>query len=141
GEASEPLTPLEGELLGYLWRAAERVVTREELLREVWGYHPTVVSRAVDHTVRRVRQKIEPDEDEPVYLRTVHGQGYLPRGGIAAAPAPPPPVERPTNLGAEPSPFIGRADALAALDAAFATSRLVTVVGPAGAGKTRLARE
>jgi DNA-binding response OmpR family regulator len=60
-------------------RLAERVghvVTRDELLRVVWGYVDTPVTRTVDNVIARLRRKIEPDPKQPRYIRTAHGDGY-----------------------------------------------------------------
>jgi two-component system, OmpR family, alkaline phosphatase synthesis response regulator PhoP len=60
-------------------RLAERVghvVTRDELLRIVWGYLDTPVTRTVDNMIARLRRKIEPDPRQPRYIRTAHGDGY-----------------------------------------------------------------
>ena len=69
------LTRLEAELLTYLAGHIRQVVSKQDLLSEVWGYHPQSRSRAVDFTVRRLRRKIEPDPSQPVYLKTVRGAG------------------------------------------------------------------
>ena len=53
------LTSLESNLLTQRAQRHEEVVSREERLRSVWGYHPGVVSRAADNTIRRLRRKIE----------------------------------------------------------------------------------
>ena len=63
-------------MLGYLATRSEQPVDRETLHREVWGYRATVVSRALDTTVRRLRLKIESDPSKPMHLITVHGMGY-----------------------------------------------------------------
>ncbi len=70
------LTRNEAELLAYLVGCPENTASRDELLREVWGYAPSVNSRAVDQTVKRLRPKIEVDPTHPRYLITVHGLGY-----------------------------------------------------------------
>ena len=60
-------------------RLAERVghvVTRDELLRVVWGYVDTPVTRTVDNVIARLRRKIETDPKQPRYIRTAHGDGY-----------------------------------------------------------------
>lgn len=84
----ERLTTLEAKLLLYLARNADRVVSRDELLAEVWGYAPTTVSRACDTTVRRLRTKIEQNPSEPECLLTVHGLGYRLILSGNAEPAP-----------------------------------------------------
>ena len=54
-----------------------QLVTRDELLRFVWGYEQTLVTRSVDIAIARIRRKIEPDPHQPVFLGTVHGAGYV----------------------------------------------------------------
>jgi DNA-binding winged helix-turn-helix (wHTH) protein/tetratricopeptide (TPR) repeat protein len=66
----------EAELLGYLADRMGKVVPREELLVEVWGYHPDSRSRTLDTTVRRIRARIEPEPSAPRYLQTAPGVGY-----------------------------------------------------------------
>jgi len=70
------LTHREFEVLRYLAEREPRVVSRGELLREVWGYLDSPSTRSVDHAVARIRKKIEPDPHRPRYLHTVHGDGY-----------------------------------------------------------------
>jgi predicted ATPase/DNA-binding winged helix-turn-helix (wHTH) protein/tetratricopeptide (TPR) repeat protein len=140
GDKVEPLTPLEVDLLAHLWANLDRVVSREELLRDVWRYRPGLVTRAVDNAVRRIRRKIEVDEREPAHLKSVYGRGYVLTGARSVPPSrAPEPASR--NVWASPSSFVGRGVELDLLDSLLATGRLVTVTGPAGAGKTRLARE
>ena len=59
------LTHREFELLRYLAERQERVVHRDELLREVWGYPDAPSTRSVDHAIARLRKKIEPDAAPP----------------------------------------------------------------------------
>ena len=66
----------EYELLKYLVDHRGRVVSRDELLREVWGYEPSVASRTVDTHVGWLRQKLENDAAEPRWIVTVRGVGY-----------------------------------------------------------------
>jgi DNA-binding response OmpR family regulator len=70
------LTTQEFKLLKYLAASAGRVVSREELLNEVWGYQSYPSTRTVDNHVLRLRQKLEPDPGEPLFLLTMHGAGY-----------------------------------------------------------------
>ena len=70
------LTHREFEVLRYLAERERRVVSRDELLREVWGYLDSPTTRSVDHAVARLRKKIEPDPHHPRFLHTVHGDGY-----------------------------------------------------------------
>jgi DNA-binding response OmpR family regulator len=71
-----PTTATEFRLLDYLARHAGRVFTRDQLLDAVWRDTAYVTPRSVDVYVRRVREKIEPDPEQPRYLRTVRGAGY-----------------------------------------------------------------
>ena len=66
----------EAMLLKRLVEASGRVVTRDELLREVWGYSDGVQTRTIDNFVVAVRKKIEPDPRRPRYIQTVPGEGY-----------------------------------------------------------------
>jgi DNA-binding response OmpR family regulator len=52
------------------------VVTRDELLDEVWGYDQYPTTRTVDNHIALIRNKIEDDPSKPLYLITVHGVGY-----------------------------------------------------------------
>jgi DNA-binding response OmpR family regulator len=70
------LTRRECELLRYLAERRDRVVHREELLREVWGYSEAPLTRSVDSAVARLRKKVEPDPSQPRFIHTVHGDGY-----------------------------------------------------------------
>jgi two-component system response regulator MtrA len=70
------LTPIELELLYYLMINAGRMLERETLLRDVWGYDYFGKTNLVDVAIRRLREKIELDASQPAYLLTVRGQGY-----------------------------------------------------------------
>lgn len=74
--AQVPTTATEFRLLEYLARHPGRVFTRDQLLDAVWRDTAFVTPRSVDVYVRRIREKIEPNPDEPRYLRTVRGAGY-----------------------------------------------------------------
>lgn len=76
GRTRLTLNPREFALLQYLAEHAGKVVSRDELLREVWGFHQAPLTRAVDMFVARLRRKIEPDPQHPRFIRTVHGDGY-----------------------------------------------------------------
>lgn len=75
GQAT-PTTATEFRLLHYLARHAGRVFTRDELLDAVWRDTAFVTPRSVDVYVRKLREKIEQDPEQPRYLRTVRGAGY-----------------------------------------------------------------
>jgi DNA-binding response OmpR family regulator len=64
------------EVLRYMSVRAGKVVTRDELLRNVWGYQNIPLTRSVDNLIARLRWKIEPDPDNPRYIHTVYGDGY-----------------------------------------------------------------
>ena len=70
------LTANEIKLLRYFIDHADKVVTREELLNDVWGYTSYPTTRTVDNQVMKLRQKLEADPARPVHFRTMHGIGY-----------------------------------------------------------------
>lgn len=69
-------TVTEFRLLEYLARHPGRVFTRDQLLDKVWRDTQYVTPRSVDVYVRRLREKIESDPENPCYIRTVRGAGY-----------------------------------------------------------------
>jgi DNA-binding response OmpR family regulator len=71
-----PLTPSEYNLLTYFLRHPDRVLTREMILEDVWGFESAPTARTVDSHVVKLRQKLEPDPAVPRYFLTVHGVGY-----------------------------------------------------------------
>jgi len=70
------MTAHELKLLKYFLDHAERVITREKLLTDVWGYHSYPTTRTVDNQVMKLRQKLEDDPARPHFFRTMHGIGY-----------------------------------------------------------------
>jgi DNA-binding response OmpR family regulator len=76
GDAAMSLSPKEFGILAYLASRAGEVVTRDELLDEVWGYDLYPTTRTVDNHIAQLRAKIEEDPADPRYLVTVHGIGY-----------------------------------------------------------------
>ena len=70
------LTTLEFKTLKYLVENARRVISRDELLNEVWGYENYPCTRTVDNLILRLRKKLETDPARPAHFRTVHGTGY-----------------------------------------------------------------
>jgi len=132
GGVDHELTPTEAALLSFLVSAQGEVVPRATLLREVWGYREGVQSRTLDTTIRRLRAKVERRPETPRHLLTEVGVGYR------FAPV----AEEDQARGAieDLDPFVGRQEEWARLDhLARAGAQLVTLVGPGGAGKTRLA--
>ena len=71
-----PLSAREFELLRYLIAHRGEVVSRAQLLRDVWGYHQLSVTRTVDNYVAKLRMQLEARPHEPRYIITVHGTGY-----------------------------------------------------------------
>ena len=71
-----PLSSREFELLRYLLAHRNEVVTREQLMRDVWGYSQLAVSRTVDNHIAKLRALFEPRPHAPRYIVTVHGSGY-----------------------------------------------------------------
>jgi DNA-binding response OmpR family regulator len=70
------LTAQEFKTLHFLVQNADRVISRDELLNEVWGYQNYPSTRTVDNHILKLRQKLERDPGSPVHFRTVHGMGY-----------------------------------------------------------------
>ena len=76
GKTELYLTHREYELLQYLSERSGRVVHRDDLVREVWGYPDSPLTRSVDSAILRLRRKIEPDVHNPRFIHTVVGDGY-----------------------------------------------------------------
>jgi DNA-binding response OmpR family regulator len=70
------LTAQEFKLLKFFAGSPGRVLTRDELLNEVWGYQNYPSTRTVDNHILRLRQKLEPDSANPRFFLTIHGAGY-----------------------------------------------------------------
>ncbi len=70
------LTLMEAELFRYLIRNSGRVVSRKQILEEVWGLREDTDTRAIDNFIVRLRRYIEDDPSQPRYLLTVRGVGY-----------------------------------------------------------------
>ena len=70
------LTLREFELLKFLATQENQIFTREQLLKDVWGYEYFGDIRTVDVTVRRLREKVEEDSSNPKYILTKRGVGY-----------------------------------------------------------------
>lgn len=70
------LSAMEFKVLKFFISHPNRVISRDELLNEVWGYTSYPCTRTVDNHVLRLRHKLEPDFSKPVYLRTAPGFGY-----------------------------------------------------------------
>ena len=70
------LTPKEYDVLKFLWDHRNSVVSRDQLLTNVWVYNDSLSTRTVDNFIARLRQKIEKDPSVPRHILTVHGTGY-----------------------------------------------------------------
>lgn len=76
GERIVRLTLMEAELLRYLVKHANRVVSRKSMLEEVWGLREDTDTRAIDNFIVRLRKYIEDEPARPRHLLTVRGIGY-----------------------------------------------------------------
>jgi len=70
------LTSKEFKTLAYLIKNPRRVISRDELLNEVWGYENYPCTRTVDNHILKLRKKLEPEPAHPKYFHTVHRAGY-----------------------------------------------------------------
>ena len=70
------LSHREFEVLKFLWEHENQVVSREDLMNEVWGLGDVTTSRTVDNFILKLRQTIENDPSHPKHILTVHGIGY-----------------------------------------------------------------
>ncbi len=76
GETTIHLTLMESELLRHLVRNDGKIVSRKQILEEVWGLHEDTDTRAIDNFVVRLRRYLEDDPGHPQHLLTVRGVGY-----------------------------------------------------------------
>jgi DNA-binding response OmpR family regulator len=76
GSRSVALTPQEFKLLKYFAEHPQRVLSRDQLLSDVWGYNSYPSTRTVDSHILTLRQKLERDPSHPVHFVTVHNAGY-----------------------------------------------------------------
>lgn len=70
------LTAMEFKVLNFFVLNPKRVISRDQMLNEVWGYDNYPCTRTVDNHVLKLRQKLESTPAAPVHFRTVHGIGY-----------------------------------------------------------------
>jgi DNA-binding response OmpR family regulator len=70
------LTSKEFKLLAYLINNPRRVISRDKLLKEVWGYENYPSTRTVDNHILKLRKKLETDPAQPKHFDTVHCAGY-----------------------------------------------------------------
>jgi DNA-binding response OmpR family regulator len=70
------MTSKEFEIIRYLWQHQQQVISRDDLLKHVWGYDESISSRTVDNFVVKLRKNIEKDPSHPKHIVTIHGTGY-----------------------------------------------------------------
>ena len=70
------LTGKEFQVLHLLAQHRGKIVTREQLLEDVWGYEHFPTTRTVDNHILRLRQKLEDDPSDPRYILSIYGEGY-----------------------------------------------------------------
>lgn len=73
---SVSMSSKEFDILRYLWQHQKQVISRDDLLTNVWGYDESITSRTVDNFIVKLRKNIEKDPSHPKHIITVHGTGY-----------------------------------------------------------------
>lgn len=76
GNIELKLSHKEIEVLHYLWTHKSKVVSRDDLLQNIWQYDEFPTTRTVDNFILRLRQKVEDNPNDPKIILTVHGMGY-----------------------------------------------------------------
>lgn len=77
GDIDLRLTPQEAMVLKYLVERKGEIVTRKELLENVWHLNPEIETRTVDIFIARLRKYFESDPANPVYIKSIRGAGYM----------------------------------------------------------------
>ncbi|HEX9974418.1 MAG TPA: response regulator transcription factor, partial [bacterium] len=77
GEHRFQLTQLEALVLRYLIDHKGKIVSRQELLKQVWEMNNAIETRTVDNFIARLRKYFEPDPTHPIYIKSVRGAGYV----------------------------------------------------------------
>ncbi len=70
------LSHREFEVLHYLWAHSQKVISRDDLLKNIWGYDEFPTTRTIDNFILKLRQKVEVNPNDPKIIITVHGLGY-----------------------------------------------------------------
>ena len=70
------LSHRELDVLHFLWNNRQKIVSRDDLLKNIWGYDEFPTTRTIDNFILRIRQKVEDNPNEPKIILTVHGLGY-----------------------------------------------------------------
>ena len=76
GDQTEQLSRRERDLLHYFIQNKNTILTRDQLLKEVWGYKKGVTTRTVDTHVLTIRKKLQDNAQNPMFIQTLHGVGY-----------------------------------------------------------------
>jgi len=144
GEQEVSLEPQAMSLLAYLVQHANSVVSRDELLDELWG-HRYVSESAVATQIKALRKALGDDGRNQRIIKTIHGRGYrfvAAVENVQVAPQATPSAinNRSSNLGYERTKLIGRDTDLKRCIETLCNYRLVSLLGIGGAGKTRLAK-
>jgi DNA-binding winged helix-turn-helix (wHTH) protein/tetratricopeptide (TPR) repeat protein len=130
------LAPQLTALLAWFVAHPDEVVSRDRLHREVWGFHPGVVSRAADVAMRRLRSQVEQDPSAPRHLLSIRGEGY--RFCPLSTASPPSDGEPEGWQWPAEHALVGRDDH--PLRDALSDGGIVGLWGPPGVGKTALLR-
>ncbi len=77
GDKTEELSTREVEIIEYLLSNANKPISRDDLLEKVWRYEYSTNTRTVDVHISKLRAKIELNPDDPKFLVTLHGVGYM----------------------------------------------------------------
>ena len=77
GNKEFTLTAQESMVMKYLIENKEKIVSRKELLENVWHMNPDIETRTVDNFIVRLRKYFEPDPSNPVYIKSVRSAGYV----------------------------------------------------------------
>lgn len=149
GPATVHVEPQVFKVLSYLIEHRERVVSKQELLAEIWG-SSFVSESTLTSRIKAARRAVGDSGDAQRTIRTARGIGFrfvAPIVQVVAddadeIPAPGPAIAAArSSVPAARSRLIGRLDDLAATKSLLGRNRVVTISGPGGAGKTRLAIE
>ncbi|MFT7035514.1 MAG: DNA-binding response OmpR family regulator [Cyclobacteriaceae bacterium] len=70
------LSHREFDVLNFLWKNKQKIVSRDDLLKNIWGYDEFPTTRTIDNFILRIRQKVEENPNDPKVILTVHGMGY-----------------------------------------------------------------
>ncbi len=151
GTSAVDLPPRSFELLCHLASRPGQLVTKDELLDQVWRRR-FITEAVIKTAISELRAVLGDDARQPRYIETVARRGYRfvaairDEGAEALAGSGGAPARTPSTAGsahdplpAETTPLIGREDSLADAEALLQAHRVLTIAGPGGVGKTRLA--